>query len=166
MDDLQKLMWVEKKLNEVSTLIHEDFQSCLGENMELEIFKNIARLSEKHFQDFRQRREYTGVVENLESHSIRISSGIKEQIEHIQDLKKRNDQLKNELERERYLNLKYRQGYTTSFSIYLSTILWMKSSSYVSSDKKIIVFRKIPTELLKIIGDYSGVLWTIKVPDK
>ena len=165
MDDLQKLMSVEQKLNEITTLIHENFQSCLRKNMELEIFRNIVRLSEEHFQDFQQRREYTGVVENLESHSIRILSGIREQIQHIQDLKKRNDQLKNELERERYLNLKYRQGYTTSFSIYLSTILWMKSSSYHSSDKKIIVFREMPTELLKIIGDYSGVLWTIKTPE-
>ena len=109
MDDFQKLMRVEQKLNEITTLIHEHFQSCLLSMNNIHL-KSIAQLTEDNFQDFQQRREYTGVVKNLESHSIRISSGIKEQIQHIQDLKKRNDQLKNELERERYLNLKYRQG--------------------------------------------------------
>ena len=133
--------------------------------MEIDIFKKIARLSEEHFQDFQQRREYTCVVENLESHSIRILSGVMEQIQQIQDLEKQKDQLKNELEREKYLNLKYRQGYTTDFYVYLSTILWIKSSSYNSSNKKNIVLRKIPTELLKIIGDYSGILWIIKTPE-
>lgn len=90
MDDFQKLIGIEKKFNKITKLIHENFQSCLRKNMELEIFRNIARLSEEHFQDFQQRREYTCVVENLESHSIRISSGIEEQIQNIQDLKKKN----------------------------------------------------------------------------
>ena len=95
MDDLQKLMSVEQKLNKITTLIHEHFQSCLRKNMELEIFRNIASLMEENFQDFQQRREYTDVVENLESHSIRISSGIKEQIQNIQDLKKKNSDQEN-----------------------------------------------------------------------
>jgi len=173
MNDLGKLMRVEEKLNEITNLIHENYQGSLLKKIkkdiykmyEKDIFKRIAIISEENFQGFQYRREYRGVVENLEFHSIRILSGIREQIEHIQDLEKQKDQLKNELEREKYLNLKYRQGYTTDFYVYLSTILWMKSSSYHSSDKKIIVFRKIPTELLKIIGNYSGVLWTIKIPE-
>lgn len=72
--------------------------------------------------------------------------------------------LREQLEKQKFLNLKYRQGYTTSFSMYLSTILWIRSSSYDSSERKIKVFKKIPSELLRIIGDYSGVLWTIKSP--
>ena len=82
----------------------------------------------------------------------------------FKELVMENLNLREQLERQKFLNLKYRQGYTTSFSVYLSTILWMKSSSYHSSERKINVFREIPIELVRIIGDYSGVLWTIKNP--
>lgn len=82
----------------------------------------------------------------------------------FKDLLSENLNLREQLERQKFLNLKYRQGYTTSFSVYLSTILWMKSCSYHSSEREINVFKQIPTELVRIIGDYSGVLWTIKSP--
>lgn len=82
----------------------------------------------------------------------------------FKDLLSENLNLREQLERQKFLNLRYRQGYTTSFSIYLSTILWIRSSSYHSSERKINVFKKIPSELVRIIGDYSGVLWTIKSP--
>jgi len=82
----------------------------------------------------------------------------------FKELVMENLNLREQLERQKFLNLKYRQGYTTNFSVYLSTILWIRSSSYHSSERKINVFKKIPTELVRIIGDYSGVLWTIKSP--
>lgn len=94
MDESHRLIGIEEKLNEITTLIHEHFQSCLL-SMNNIYLKSIAQLTEDNFQDFQQRRKVQDVVKNLESHINRISTGVKEDIKYYQFLREKNRNQEN-----------------------------------------------------------------------
>ena len=106
MDDFQKLLSVETKFNDSSTIVlHRNFKSRLNEYSQEDIFKRIIKLEEENFEEFQRDRLHNDVVTNLEIHSLRISNGIKEQIQCIQDLKEENKKIQEQLQTKfKYIN--------------------------------------------------------------
>lgn len=82
---------------------------------------------------------------------------------HVLDLESENKKLKKKLERQINLNRLYRLGYNLDFRDYLSTILWISSSNYESICERETLIKRFPKEILKIIGDYAGVIWKINI---
>jgi hypothetical protein len=81
----------------------------------------------------------------------------------VLDLESENKKLKKKLERQINLNRLYRLGYNLDFRDYLSTILWISSSNYESICERETLIKSLPKEILKIIGDYAGVIWKTSV---
>ena len=149
----EKLHASEKKIIESLTIINDFTVSTLREPP-FEIYQNVADFHENKFQQFLRDRKDTRVDNNLVDMSQRLLQSVKDQLAYIHDLK-------IQLEREKKLNLKYRLGYTTDFYVFLSTFLRITCSKYQSSSRIDKLFKKLSLLTLKMIADYSGVIYDV-----
>lgn len=153
----KKLQDSEKIMIESLTLINNFTVSTLRKSP-FEIYQSVADFHENRFQQFLRDRKDTRVENNLVDMSKRLLQSVKDQLAHIHDLK---TQLEGKLEREKKLNFKYRLGYTTDFYVFLSTFLRITSSKYQSSSRIDKLLKKLPLLTLKMIADYSGVIYDV-----
>ena len=149
----EKLQASEKKIIESLTIIN-DFTVSTLRNSPFEIYQNVADFHENKFQQFLRDRKDTRVDNNLVDMSQRLLQSVKDQLAYIHDLK-------IQLEREKKLNLKYRLGYTTDFYVFLSTFLRITCSKYQSSSRIDKLLKKLPSLMLMMIADYSGVIYDV-----
>ena len=82
---------------------------------------------------------------------------------YMEQLTSENKELKKKLEIQINLNRLYRLGYELDFRVYLSTFLWISSLNYESKSERDTLIKKFPKEILKIVGDYVGIIWKTNI---